>query len=130
MKLLCAANNFSELIDHRALFVNGKLRVTDAVDEKDMGDLQPDLFFRFGRHSGTESKLREFHYLLHLLVSRAKAEFKFSLYCFGACEATIFSKVVVAGIEGDLLPILRKVHARCETRINRPKPFRAVVEQR
>src|SRR5215467_10761436 len=51
-----------------------------------------DLFFNLGGHSGTEAKLREFHYLLHLVVSRPKAQIKFSLYCFGASEATIFSK--------------------------------------
>jgi len=37
--------------------------------------LKPNVLFGFGGHSGSESKLRELHYLLHLLVSRAKAEF-------------------------------------------------------
>src|SRR5262245_6283825 len=38
--------------------------------------------------------------------------------------------VVVTGVEGDLLTILRKVHARCETRVNRSAPSCAVFERR
>src|SRR5205823_1041761 len=33
-----------------ALLVNGKLRVTDDVDEQHMRDLQRDFFFNFGGH--------------------------------------------------------------------------------
>ena len=61
------------LITFKSAIIDQEFGVTNNVDEKDMGDLQPDLFLRFGGHSGTEPKLREFHYLLHLLMSRAKA---------------------------------------------------------
>src|SRR6516165_2394428 len=38
--------------------------------------------------------------------------------------------IVVTGVEGDLLTILRKVHASCETRVNRPAPSCALFERR
>jgi hypothetical protein len=56
------------------LLVDQEFGVTDEVDEENVPYLKPDVLFGFGGHSGSESKLREFHYLLHLRVSRAKAE--------------------------------------------------------
>src|SRR6266566_4734781 len=38
----------------------GSFGVTDNVDEKGHGRSQPDLFFRFGRHSGTDLSYASF----------------------------------------------------------------------
>jgi hypothetical protein len=64
-------NNFIERMQVIALLIDQELGVTDDVDEEDVGDLQPDLFFDFGGHSGSDLKLREPNYLLVLWVSRA-----------------------------------------------------------
>jgi hypothetical protein len=56
LKLLGAANHLGELIDHCALLINGKPRVTDRVDEQKMRDLELDLLLNFGGHP---VKLRE-----------------------------------------------------------------------
>jgi hypothetical protein len=37
-----------------ALLINEQFGVTDDVDEKDVPDLEPDLFLSFGGHSGTD----------------------------------------------------------------------------
>jgi hypothetical protein len=59
-----------------------------------VADLQPDLFFRFGGHSGTEPKLREFHYLLHLPVSRPTAEIIAQFRVFAQIYAVCVSEFV------------------------------------
>src|SRR5438094_286628 len=50
LKLFGRANDLGQLINHRVLVVNRKLRITDNVDEQDMRNLELDLFLNFGGH--------------------------------------------------------------------------------
>ena len=50
LKLLGRANNPVQLLNRRVLVVNRKLRVTNDVDEQDMGDFELDLFLDLGGH--------------------------------------------------------------------------------
>ena len=52
LKLLGRPNDFCQLIDSRVLFVDGKLRIANDVDEKDVRDLERDFLFNFGGHAG------------------------------------------------------------------------------
>src|SRR5438874_1529836 len=51
LKLLGRANDLIQFINRRALIVNRKLGVTNDVNEKDMGDLELDLFLDLGGHA-------------------------------------------------------------------------------
>src|ERR1700737_4824423 len=51
LNLLGCANGLSQFVNRRALFVNGKFRVANDVDEQDVGDLELDFFLNFGGHS-------------------------------------------------------------------------------
>jgi hypothetical protein len=42
LKLVSRANELRQLIDRRLLLIDGKLRVTDDVDEQHMSDLESD----------------------------------------------------------------------------------------
>src|SRR5260370_39504613 len=55
-KFFRAADHLVEGVNHRLLFINRKLRVTDNVDEQDMRDLQLNLFLNLSGHA---VKLRE-----------------------------------------------------------------------
>ena len=46
-------HDFRQLAESLLLFFDQELGVTDDVDEEDVPDLQPDLFFNFGVHFGT-----------------------------------------------------------------------------
>src|SRR5437016_8348054 len=48
--LIRTADDFGQLVNHRPLFVNRKLRVADDVDEQDVRDLKLDLFLNLSGH--------------------------------------------------------------------------------
>src|SRR6266480_1430327 len=48
--LIRTADNFGQLVNHRPLFVNRKLGVTNDVDEQDVRDLKLDLFLNLSGH--------------------------------------------------------------------------------
>src|SRR5213593_3282822 len=57
LKLLGRANNPVQFLNRRVLVANRKLRVTDDVDEQDMGDFELDLLLDLGGHLVVRSKI-------------------------------------------------------------------------
>src|SRR2546430_485049 len=57
LKFLGRANNLRQLIDSCVLLVNRKLRVTNDVDEQDMGDFELDLVLDLNGHLGGRPKI-------------------------------------------------------------------------
>src|SRR4051794_7556979 len=49
-KLFASANNLVQFFNYCVLFVNRKLRVTNDVNEQDMGNLELDLLLDLGGH--------------------------------------------------------------------------------
>src|SRR5437899_6542458 len=62
LKFLGRANNPVQFLNPRVLLVNRKLRVTNDVDEQDMGDFELDLVLDLNGHLGGGTlRLHEFH---------------------------------------------------------------------
>ena len=70
LKSLGQMNNLVELLNSRVLLVNGELRVTDNVDEKNVRDLQLDLLFYLGGHISAQMGASERYSLDSTVDSR------------------------------------------------------------